>query len=529
MVEKEEIPLTIDILYPAESILKNPDSAGYSCLANNGNGGYKMKYEIIGRKEEIKKLDEIFASREAEFVAIYGRRRVGKTYLVHQYFNARSCFFFEVTGLKNGALQTQLELFTRTVEEAFHKGKITLVKPKRWLDALKLLTDHLRDLPKNKTIVLFFDELPWLATHKSGILEAIDYYWNTQWSKNPMIKLIVCGSAASWMLEKVIYAKGGLYNRMTARIHLLPFTLQEAQDYLKYRGIQLNEAQVLELYMVMGGIPHYLKAVSRGLSAAQNINKICFEPEGLLLDEFDQLFASLFDRFEAHLEIIQALAQARYGLSRDELLKKIQQSSSGGTFKERLLELEAAGFITSFIPYGNTSKGTYYRIIDEYTLFYLNWVRKVRGKLLRDNANYWESKSQSQAWKSWAGYAYEAVCFKHSRQVCRTLGIEAISKEVGSWRYIPSSEESKTGTQVDLLLDRVDGVINICEIKHYNKKFTIDKSYANQLKYKMETFHEQVKTRKQLFLTMITVHGLVQNEYAKELVTGEITLKDLFK
>ncbi|MCX6582651.1 MAG: ATP-binding protein [Candidatus Aminicenantes bacterium] len=488
-----------------------------------------MKYEIIGRKEEIKKLDEIFASREAEFVAIYGRRRVGKTYLVHQYFNAKPCAFFEITGLKNGALNTQLELFTRAIEESFYQGKISLAKPKRWLDALKLLTDHLKDLPKNKAIVLFFDELPWLATRKSGILEAIDYYWNTQWSRNPMIKLIVCGSAASWMLEKVIYAKGGLYNRMTARLHLLPFTLKEAQDYLKYRGIQLNEEQVLELYMVMGGIPHYLKAVSRGLSAAQNINKICFEPEGLLLDEFDQLFASLFDRFDAHLEIIQALAQTRYGLSRDELLTKIQQSSSGGTFKERLLELEAAGFITGFTPYGYASKGTYYRIIDEYTLFYLNWVRKVRGKLLRGGANYWESKAQSQAWKSWAGYAYEAVCFKHIRQVSRALGIEAISKEIGSWRYFPSSEESKAGAQVDLLLDRVDGIINICEIKHYNKKFIIDKSYANQLKYKMETFSEQAKTRKQLFLTMITVHGLVQNDYAKELAAGEITLKDLFK
>lgn len=488
-----------------------------------------MKYEIVGRKEEIKKLDEIFASKEAEFVAIYGRRRVGKTYLIHQYFNVKPCVFFEITGLKNGAPSTQIELFTRAVEEVFHKGKVKLAIPRRWLDALKLLTDHLKDLPKNKVIVLFFDELPWLATRKSGILEAIDYYWNTQWSKNPMVKLIVCGSAASWMLEKVIYAKGGLHNRMTARIHLLPFTLKETQDYLKYRGILLNETQVLELYMAMGGIPHYLKAVSRGLSAAQNINKICFEPEGLLLDEFDQLFASLFDHFDAHMEIIQVLAQTRFGLSRDELLKKIQRSSSGGTFKERLLELEAAGFIAGFIPYGHAHKGTYYRIIDEYTLFYLNWVRKIRGKIPRDSSNYWESKSQSQAWKSWAGYAYEAVCFKHIRQICRALGIEAISKEIGSWRYIPSSQELKTGTQVDLLLDRADGVINICEIKHYYKKFVIDKSYAKQLKYKLEIFSEQTKTKKQLFLTMITVHGLFQNDYAKELALREITLKDLFK
>ncbi len=488
-----------------------------------------MKYEIVGRKNEVQKLGEILASKEAEFLVLYGRRRVGKTYLIRQFFKAQSCTFFEVTGLKDGDLKTQLQLFTHAVEETFYKGAVKLEQPKRWLDALKMLTGCIKELPEKKKIILFFDELPWLATRKSGILQALDYYWNTQWSKHPNLKLIVCGSAASWMLEKLVYAKGGLYNRITGRMLLLPFTLGETLDYLKYRGMTLNEFQVLELYMAMGGIPHYLKAVSRGLSAAQNIDRICFQPDGALLDEFNHLFASLFDRSDAHLETIQAIARRCTGLSRRQLLKETKGNTSGGTFKKRLLELEKAGFVAAFTPYGYANKGTYYRVIDEYSLFYLSWIQPVRRRLHRESTGYWQSKSQTQPWKSWAGYAFEAVCIKHINQICYALGIAAVSKEIGSWRHLPTAGKAEPGTQIDLLIDRADGVINICEIKHHNQKFTIDKSYADQLVHKMETFKEQTKTNKQLFLTVITAHGLVRNDYAKGLVANEIILNDLFK
>jgi uncharacterized protein len=535
--KKEEIPLDIIILYPAESRLKTEIPLGIRALFAIKNaapltrkGDYNMKYEIVGRATEIKKLEELLTSKDAEFLAIYGRRRVGKTYLVRQFFKAKPVTYFEVTGLKDGTVNTQLGLFTQAIGETFFQGKLEITRPKRWLDALKLLTDCIKDIPKGQKVVLFFDELPWLATRKSGILQAIDYFWNTQWSKNPQIKLIVCGSAASWILEEIVYAKGGLHNRITARIHLKPFSLFETQEYLAFRGIKLNETQVLELYMAMGGIPHYLKAVSKGLSAAQNINAICFQPEGFLLDEFDQLLSSLFDKSTVHLEIIEVMARFPQGLSREEILSHCQRISSGGTFKQRMLELEEAGFIAAFTPYGNAKKGTYYRIIDEYTVFYLKWIHPVRRKLLRDSVNYWETKSQTQAWKIWAGFAFEAVCFKHIHQICVALGIVAIAKETGSWRFASPADATKkgTGAQVDLLLDRADGIINMCEIKHHKTQFTIDKSYANQLKNKLELFKEQTKTNKQLFLTMITTHGLTRNEYATEWVAQEITLKDLF-
>jgi uncharacterized protein len=489
-----------------------------------------MKHKIIGRSKEIRKLDDIFVSEEAEFLALYGRRRVGKTYLIRQHFLSKPCLFFETTGLKDGTLSTQLDLFTRSLEKSFYKtGGIRLEKPGSWLDAFKMLNDQLETLPKNKKVVLFFDELPWLASRRSAILQAIDYYWNTSWSQNPRLTLIVCGSAASWMIDKFINAKGGLYNRLTARIHLQPFNLNETRQYLEYLGIKMDDTQILELYMAMGGIPFYLKSVSKGLSAAQNINDICFQPTGLLLNEFDTLFSSLFDHADAHLEIMRTLAKHRMGLSQKELLEKTRKSSSGGTFKKRLGELEEAGFVAAFIPYGKSKKGTYYRVIDEYTLFYLHWIQPVRRKLIGHDTHYWQAKSQTQQWKTWAGYAFEAVCFKHSRQICRKLDIQMIAKETGSWRLTPSKNDNqKTGTQIDLLFDRADGIINICEIKHYNKLFTIDKTYAQRLRYKLDAFKEQTKTNKQLFLTMITLHGVTWNAYADELVSREVTLADLF-
>lgn len=492
-----------------------------------------MKKDIVGRKNELKKLSEIYSSKEAEFLAIYGRRRVGKTYLIRQFFQSKPCFFFEVTGLKDGALKVQLELFAGAISDTFYAGEVALEKPERWIDALKTLTTKIHSLPRNKKIILFFDELPWLATHKSGIVQAIDYYWNTRWSKDERIKLIVCGSAASWMLDKIIYAKGGLHNRITSRIHLMPFTLKETWNYLKFKGVDLDIIQVLQIYMVMGGIPYYLNAVSKGFSAVQNISRICFQPDGLLLDEFDRLYASLFENSDIHVALIKTLAKHRSGMSRNELLAQNKRMTSGGRFKKRLLELEEVGFVTSFIPYGRAKKGTYYRIIDEFTLFYLHWIQPFRRKMkmIPGVANYWETKENTQAYKSWSGYAFEAVCLKHTNQISNALDINSIAREFGSWRYITNKNEksdANTGSQIDLLIDRADGIINVCEIKYHNRKFSIDKAYAKKLREKMDTFAERTQTNKQLFLTMITVHGVSKNKYSRELVNREITLRDLF-
>lgn len=485
--------------------------------------------EIIGRKAEIQILKKALTSNEAEFIALYGRRRVGKTYLVREFFQNSSCVFFQATGQKDGSMKTQLVNFTDAVSKTFFQG-LNVQPLASWKDAFKSLTALIKNMDKDKKVVLFLDELPWMVTPRSQLMQHLDYIWNTEWSNLNNLKLIVCGSAASWMLENIIYTKGGLHNRITGKICLRPFTIQETQLYLKYRKVSLNHQQILELYMVMGGIPHYLKSISNGLSAVQNVDKVCFSKDGLLLNEFNELYRSLYENSEIYIKLIRLIASSREGVSLVELVKKDINISSGGRLRERLLELEAAGFIHGLTPYGNKKKGTYYRILDEYTYFYLKWIEPFSesSSLLEERSSYWEKVSQTPVWYNWTGYAFESVCFKHMGKIRHALGIDKIISKTGSWRYVPGPNDHDKGAQIDLLFDRADRVVTICEIKSSLGKFTIDKAYAEKLRNKVEVYRQQKKTKKQIFIVMITMYGLVKNEYSDELITNEITLNDLF-
>jgi len=485
-----------------------------------------MEKQIVGREVEIETLSKILNSEEAEFLAIYGRRRVGKTYLIRQYFRKASCIFFEITGKRECGLKEQLETFKVAFEKVFLRG-YEIAPPKSWREAFKMLTRSLKEIPASEKVVLFFDELPWLVTPRSQFMQTLDHIWNTEWSELANLKLIVCGSAASWMLKQFIYTKGGLHNRITARIDLKAFTLKEVKNYLNYRGITLNSQQIVELYMSMGGVPFYLNSVEKGLSAAQNINKICFTKPGMLFDEFNKLYKSLFDKSETHIEIIRAIAVHRGGASLEQILKNSPHSTSGGLFKERLDELETSGFIQSFLPYKAHKKGIYYKIYDEYTYFYLQWIEDFARRSLSKELNHWEKISQTPNWYNWSGYAFESICFKHINKIRRSLGIDSIISKAGSFRYVPIGKKEK-GAQIDLLFDRADRVITLCEIKYCTGKFTIDKKYSEDLDNKIDVFRRITKTKKQIFLAMITPYGVNRNEYSDRLVSKEITLDDFF-
>lgn len=486
-------------------------------------------FSIVGRKREQTLLQKISEQESPDFLAVYGRRRVGKTYLIRNFFNRKACIYFEVTGLKKGSLKKQLGLFIQKLKSVF-LIELPARLPKNWLEAFQLLTECINKVSSKESVILFFDELPWFATKKSGFIQALDHFWNSYWSTRKKLKLIVCGSAASWMLENLIKAKGGLHNRLTAVIALRPFSLYETEEYLRNRGIQFGRRQVLELYMAIGGIPHYLNHVQKNLSPAQNINQMCFNKSGPLFDEFGNLFASLFDESPAHVELIRLIARSRYGVNMEELVEKSKLSSSGGTLKMRLNELEEAGFISSFVPYMRRKKGIFYRIIDEYTLFYLHWIEPVanRLKLSFQSSNYWESKMQTQAWKIWSGYAFEAICLKHIAQIKETLGIHGVASEVGSWRYIARNKK-EMGTQIDLLIDRADGITNLCEIKYHQGGFPITKAIAENLERKIQTYKTVMDIRKTILLTMITPDGMHENEYATRLVSEGVTLDDLYR
>lgn len=477
---------------------------------------------IVGRKKEQQLLAKAFASKEAEFIAIYGRRRVGKTYLIREYFAKVTCRFFHATGLQRGSTKTQLKKFADALSQAFFDAA-PLATPKNWGEAFALL--HTQVAKSKEKIVIFLDELPWLATKKSGLLQELDYYWNRHWSGMPQVVVIVCGSSASWLIKKIIYNKGGLHNRTTCQIRLLPFTLSEADAYLKSRNIALNQAHVLMLYMALGGIPYYLRYVEPGQSAEQNIQRILFDKNGPLVDEYNRLFESLFEQAETYKELVQLISEKKQGIGRAELSNRAKLSESGGRLTERLRDLIAIGFIEEYIPWGQ-KKGEYYKLIDEFCLFYLHFIASHRGKkFARD---YWMHQSTKPTYSAWSGYAFEAICMKHVDQILIALDIQA-SSTIGSWRFVPQAKVGENGTQIDLLIDRGDSVINVCEIKYTDKPFVIDKPYAEKLKERVILFQRKTKTDKQLFLTFISASGLKKTIYSEELVNSIVTLKDLFK
>ncbi|HSX12490.1 MAG TPA: hypothetical protein VLF61_03280, partial [Rhabdochlamydiaceae bacterium] len=446
--------------------------------------------------------------------------------LIRQYFS-RKGIYLEASGAKDKPLKKQLENFMKALSKTFFKD-IPLATPASWDMAFEMLTKELEQLPKSKKAIIFLDELPWMSTKRSGLLQSIDYYWNLHWSKLPNLVLIVCGSAASWMLEKLIYAKGGLHKRITRKMLLEPYKLKETEQFLKSRGLQLNQKQILDLYMAIGGIPFYLRGVKKGLSAAQNINALCFEKNGLLFDEFKNLFDSLFEKAEVNLTIVREIVKHGNKISRENLIRAMG-ISSGGTLNKRLRELEAAGFIQSYLPFERTARNHFYRVTDEFSLFHLKWIEPyLKSKAIDHEHGYWQKMVKTPAVSSWAGLAYEAICLKHIAQVRKALGLEKVTCKTGSWQYFPKKGSNEDGVQIDLIFDRQDGAITLCEIKYSEKPFVIDKTYAKKLIQKIDIFESRSKTTKQIMLALITTMGLKSSVWSKEIVHKEVTLKNLF-
>lgn len=473
---------------------------------------------ITGRKKEQAILREALRSPEAEMISVIGRRRVGKTYLVRTVYE--ESLVFEMSGLQQANKSEQLRNFTNQLKK-FSNTKVAISPPKDWLDAFFILTDWLDQLDFSEKKVVFFDEVPWMDTHKSGFLMGLSYFWNS-WAVKKNIVVVICGSAASWMIQKILRSRGGLHNRVTKRIRLKPFSLVESVEFLSGRGIHLEHYQMLQLYMVMGGIPHYLKEIEKGKSATQNISKICFSETGLLRDEFLSLYPALFEHSAYHIKLVRILAGKPNGLSRTQLVEYSKIKDSGRITKV-LEELGESGFVTAYPAFGKKKKGRIYRLTDEYSIFYLRFIEHN----VLDAESVWLSLSQTQTYKIWCGYAFENICLKHTKSIQRALGIEGVYAHTST--FYRSATEEQTGVQIDLLIDRNDQTINLIEIKFYSGTFTISKEYARNLRNKIQAFREVTKTKKQIFLTLITSLGLKPNVHSIGLVDQDFSSEILFE
>jgi uncharacterized protein len=476
-----------------------------------------MEKLLIGRKRQISALEEARSSRKPELVALIGRRRVGKTYLIKQVYGQD--IDFEMIGTQHGNLATQLQNFVLRIGRSFPNFQI-LRKPASWIEAFDLLGQALETVKKPDKKIVFLDELPWLDTKRSNFIAGLGYFWNS-WAINQHIVVVICGSATSWMIKKIINDKGGLHNRVTQRISLQPFTLSETEEFCRAKQINLNRYHLLQIYMVMGGIPMYLEQLKKGLSAVQNIQDICFDPNGYLYDEFDRLFASLFDNHQQHIAVIRALAGRRHGLTRQEIIAGTK-FSNGGMLSDILAELEQSGFISIYNGYGKKIKESLYRLTDFYTHFYLTFIEPL-GRHSKVN---FKELSDLPKWKNWSGYAFENIGVMHTDQILKALGIHGLSTSIGS--FVAKPTDGLSGAQIDLLIERSDQSIHLCEIKFSSKAFELTKQDAENLTQKKTVFQYHTKTNKHLFTTLITVFSPTANAHLLNTVDQVVTSEDLF-
>jgi AAA+ ATPase superfamily predicted ATPase len=468
---------------------------------------------IIGREDEIRELKRYYDSNRPELVVVYGRRRVGKTYLIKEHFENHFAFFF--TGAINATNATNLSNFDKAIQE--YSGEASPAS-KNWSDAFRKLRILLQEKNGGRKVV-FIDEMPWLDARGSDFLAAFDYFWNSWASGIKEILFICCGSATSWITKKIFQNRGGLHNRVTGRIYLDPFSLGECEQFLKSRSIEMTRYQIVESYMIFGGIPFYLNLFDKGLSFSQNVDKLCFAEKAPLKNEFEELYNSLFTNAGRHMAIVEALSKNRSGLDRNEL-STVSKLHPKGHLSEAVSELEQCGFIETYTDFTRKRNGAYYYLKDPFTLFYLRYMKGNNEK----DEYFWTNYIEDGGHRAWCGYAFEQVCRSHIRQLKESLGITGVSTKTMSWR----SRNRDPGAQIDLLISRRDGVINLCEIKYSKHPYEISKGYATELERKKSVFLAETGIKNAIHITMITTYGLAQKGYPG-IAQADINMSDLFK
>jgi hypothetical protein len=462
---------------------------------------------------EQRELTRLQRSEAAEFAVVYGRRRVGKTYLIGEHFHDDFCF--KVTGRQAATMAEQLAEFNDAVEEY---GHAPYPKAATWRQAFKILRQLIeQDTRKGKKVV-FLDEMPWLATNRSGFVEALGQFWNSWGSRRKDLLLIVCGSATTWMVDKVLNDTGALHNRVTASIYLQPFTLAECEEFFQSRGIVLSRYQMLESHMIFGGIPYYLSLLKPDLGLAQSVDLACFAAGAPLRNEFANLYAALFKQPDNYLAVVRALSAKAQGLSRDEIARAAR-IADGGRLTKVLSDLELSGFIRVYHAFGKRRRDATYQLTDPFTLFYLRYMDEPGYR----DPHFWSDFATTPTHTAWRGYAFEMVALLHTEQVRRALGIGGVLVDFASWTGTAGGDKA----QIDLVLDRSDGIINLCEMKYSSDTFAVDAAYEARLRRKRTVFTRATGTKKAAHLTLVTTYGLEHNAHAA-VFQSVVTMADLF-
>lgn len=477
--------------------------------------------EIIGRKYEQQLIKERCESGKAELVAIYGRRRVGKTFLVRKMFDDQ--FAFSFTGIYEASRIVQLENFRAALQQ--YSGQ-PIPRLKDWFEAFAALRQYLETLAPTSQIIIFLDELPWMDTPRSNFISAFGYFWNSWASDQPNLKLFVCGSATTWMLSHLIGDKGGLYGRVSRAIYLAPFTLGETEAFLRdTKSMTLSRQQVLDTYMILGGIPYYLDMLEVGRPLDESIDRLFFAQGAPLANEFEFLFRSLFKDSKNYRRVVEVLSTKMKGMSRKELIEALKLKG-GGQLSEILDNLLKCDFIRKYSAIGKSERDALYQLTDLFSLYHLRFVANSNGQ----DERFWSNMRNDGSRTAWSGYAFEQICFHHIPQIKKTLGISGILSNVHSWAcrpFVTADGSEWKGGQIDMLIDRADGVINICEMKYAKEEYVIDANYEQHLRERISSFRAATQTKKSLLQTFVTTYGVKRNIHSG-IVASEIKMDDLF-
>ena len=478
---------------------------------------------LIGRKHESEELSRVMSSGRSEFVILYGRRRIGKTFLVRRFFEDR--FDFHYVGAHHVKTEGQLKNFRKALQRV--NGGMDVGEIRNWAEAFEKLESYLESLEAGRKKVLFFDEMPWIDAKQSDFVRALEYFWNSWVAMRDDIVLVACGSATSWMADKLLENHGGLHNRVTRQIYLRPFTLQECGEYLESRGFDWDEYVTIQCYMILGGVPFYWSLLEPELSLPQNVDRLCFQRDGSLRNEFDELYYALFSNAERYISVVRALAGRREGMTREEIGEAC--GMSGGNLSKILTNLVRCDFVTFFAQYGNRRKQSLYRLCDFYTLFYFRFLHEEHSY----DENFWLHHFLSPQVQSWEGNTFELVCLLHLPQIKKSLGISGMETRISCWRYLPNKTTSSRqdlpaqGAQIDLLIERADRIIHLCEIKFSEGRFSISKEYERHLRERMEIFRQVTQAKSALVHTFITPRGIAPGTH-RGIVHSEVTAEGLF-
>ena len=473
---------------------------------------------VIGRKEEYKRLDKCMREFTSQLVIVYGRRRVGKTFLINQYFN--DTYAFKLTGAYSEPKEVQLEAFS---EELYRRTGVKKETPNDWRQAFRELREYIEGISLSEKCVVFFDEMPWLDTHKSGFLKAFEFFWNDFGSARNNLVFIVCGSATSWLVDNIEHNKGGLFNRQSCKIFLSPFTLRETEEYLINKNFSWSRYDITELYMILGGIPYYLSLLDSSMSYSQNIDNLFFRRKSELWDEFDHLYNTLFKTSYNYIKIVSTLSKKKEGCTRTEICAQTGLPANGNLTKI-LKNLIDSGFVRENYFFGNKKRETCYQLADYYTCFYFHFLK---GKK-RTDEHFWSNSIDLPSRRVWSGLTFEQVCKDHVAQIRKSLGISGVLSEISSWSTKGDEELGVSGAQIDMLIDRRDRVITLCEMKFSVNDYIIDKDYNEKIRNKIESFRLMTKTRKAIQVVFVTTYGVKQNTYSS-IVQSQVTLDDLFE